>query len=118
VAASANLCYILLMKTSASRQLPKDVASDLERKYFWWEPVVPRSDARILVQAMNLATFEDVLRLEKLLGADDLADAMLHAEPGWLSERSWEFWRGRLGLATGRTIPQSPPRRSFNDGAL
>jgi hypothetical protein len=43
-----------------------------------------------------------------------LAEVMLKAEPGWISERSWEFWRGRLTLATGRAIPDAPPRRSFD----
>lgn len=67
---------------------------------------------------MNFAPFEIVLRLEKELGSDRLAEVMLGAEPGWLSDRSWEFWRGRLVLATGRTIPEESPRRSFDARAL
>ena len=104
------------MSTSAARSLPADLASELERKFFWWEPVgsQPRSDLRILAQAMTLASFEDVLRLETALGADQLIDVMLKAEPGWIDERSWDFWRGRLALATGRAIPETPPRRSFD----
>ena len=104
------------MSTSAARSLPADLASELERKFFWWEPVgsQPRSDLRILAQAMTLASFEDVLRLETVLGADQLIEVMLKAEPGWIDERSWDFWRGRLALATGRAIPETPPRRSFD----
>lgn len=104
------------MSTSAARSLPADLASELERKFFWWEPVgsEPRSALRILAQAMNLAAFEDVLRLETVLGADQLIDVMLKVEPGWIEERSWDFWRGRLVLATGRAIPEMPPRRSFD----
>ena len=96
--------------------LPADLASELERKFFWWEPVgsQPRSELRILAQAMNLASFEDVLRLETTPGADQLVEVMLKAEPGWINERSWDFWRGRLALATGRAIPETPPRRSFD----
>ena len=60
-------------------------------------------------------SFEDVLRLETALGPYRLSDVMLTAEPGWISERSWEFWRGRLVRATGQVIPESPPRR-FVDG--
>jgi hypothetical protein len=103
------------MKTSSARSLPKDLASELERKFFWWEPVdrQPRSDARILAQAMEWASFDDVRWLESTLGLDRLADTMLGAEPGWLSERSWEFWRGRL-RARGHAIPEMPPRRSFD----
>jgi hypothetical protein len=98
--------------------LSADLAAELESRFFWWEPVgsQPRSHARILAQAMNLASFDDVRRLEKALGADRLAEAMLEAEPGWIDERSWEFWRGRLALATGRVMPDAPPRRTFDAG--
>lgn len=107
------------MSAPAAYTLPTDLGSELEQKYFWWEPVgsQPRSDARILAQAMDLASFQDVRRLETTLGLDRLADALLGAEPGWISERSWEFWRGRL-RATGRAIPETPPRRSFDAGQL
>jgi len=99
-------------------RLPVDLAAELESRFFWWEPVglQPRSHARILAQAMNLALFDDVRRLEKTLGPYRLAEAMLEVEPGWISERSWEFWRGRLALATGRAMPDAPPRRSFDAG--
>src|SRR4051812_13791862 len=98
--------------------LPADFAAELERKYFWWEHVGtgPRSHARILAQAMELAPFDEVRRLEMTLGPQRLAEAMLSAEPGWISERSWEFWRGRLIRAPGQPIPETPPRRSFDAG--
>ena len=103
------------MGAPATDRLPAELAAELERKFFWWEPVGerPRSDARILAQAIDLASFEDVRRLETTLGAHRLADAMLTAQPGWISERSWEFWRGRL-RAAGHPIPDAPPRRSFD----
>ena len=105
------------MNPSAASAPPAGLASELERTYFLWEPVGSshRWDARILAQAMDLASFEEVRRLEKTREPHRLADAMLSAEPGWISERSWEFWRGRLVLATGRTVPTSPPRRRFDE---
>jgi hypothetical protein len=66
---------------------------------------------------MNLAGFEDLRKLEQILGQDLLTEAMLSAEPGWIDERSWEFWRGRLTRATGRKIPDTSPRRSFDVGS-
>jgi hypothetical protein len=107
------------MSAPTAYGLPRDLATELERKYFWWETVdsQPRSDARILAQAMDLASFEDARRLETTLGPSDLADVMLSAEPGWISERSWEFWRGRL-LPSGRAIPETPPRRRFDAGSF
>jgi hypothetical protein len=67
---------------------------------------------------MSLGSFEDMRRLETVVGPHCLADVMLKAEPGWINERSWEFWRGRLQLATGRAIPEAPPRRSFDAEAF
>lgn len=100
--------------------LPKTLANELENKFFWWEPVgsQPRANARILAQAMDMAPFEDIRRLEAIVGTEALTELMLNAEPGWLSDRSWEFWRGRLTLATGKTIPEEAPRRSFDADSL
>jgi hypothetical protein len=108
------------MVTRLAINLPTELMSELENRFFWWEPVglSPRSSVRILAQAMNLASFEDVLRFERILGSDRLAEVMLGAEPGWLNDRSWEFWRGRLVLASGRAIPEEPPRRSFDARAF
>lgn len=108
------------MESSPTRSLPKEFLSELERKFFWWEPVgsQARSDARILAQAMSMAGFEEVRRLEQVLGHDRLAEFMLQAEPGWIDERSWEFWRGRLTRATGCQIPDAAPVRSFDAGSV
>lgn len=100
--------------------LEQGLSDELESKYFWWEPVgaQPRSDDRILAQAMNLASFADVRRLESVLGRRRLAEVMLGAAPGWFSDRSWEFWRGRLSLSSVQAIPEEPPRRSFDAPVL
>lgn len=97
-------------------QLPPEFASELERKYFWWEPVgaAPRSDLRIVAQAMCFASFAEGRDLEQRLGPGLLVEVMLGAAPGWIDPRSWEFWRGRLQRATGRSIPDSPPQRTFD----
>jgi hypothetical protein len=104
------------MESLSTRVLPKEFLSELERTFFWWEPIgsEPRSSARIIAQAMSLAGFDDVLRLERELGPDLLAEIMLEAQPGWIDARSWEFWRGCLTLATGREIPPDAPVRSFD----
>jgi hypothetical protein len=94
--------------------------SELARKYLWWEPVggEPHSEARIIAQAMNLGTFDDIRRLEKTLGPQRLTDVMRQAEPGWFSDRSWELWRGRLSRALGEAMPEEAPRRSFHAEAI
>jgi hypothetical protein len=100
--------------------MPADLAATLEERFFWWEPVglQARSHYRILAQAMELASFQDVLFLERTIGSDRLIETMLNAAPGWIGERSWEFWRGRLMRATGRVLPDTPPRRSFDAGGF
>jgi hypothetical protein len=107
-----------LVSRGVAADLPAELATALEKKFFWWEEVTgrPRSHARILAQAMNFAQLDDILDLERRLGPDRLVDAMLEAQPGWIGDRSWELWRGRLSLATGRAIPETPPRRSFDAG--
>ena len=89
------------------------------RKYIWWEPVGerPHSEDRIIAQTMNLGTYDDILLLERTVGKSRLVELMLRAEPGWISDRSWEFWRGRLSFATGAAIPDKAPRRSFHAAA-
>jgi hypothetical protein len=95
-----------------------DLISELEKKYFWWEPAQPRSEARILAQAMELASFADIRRLETVIGPERLIEIMRQADPGWIGKRSWELWRGRLSLATGQALPEEPPRRTLHAANL
>lgn len=108
------------MKQTEPHAIAKDLLSELESKFFWWEPVVaqPRSDARILAQAMSLGSFDVIRHLQNVVGAEFLTQTMLSAEPGWIDEKSWEFWRGRLSRATQRPIPETPPRRVLNAGSV
>jgi hypothetical protein len=98
----------------------KELLSELERKYFWWEPIgpQPRAANRILAQAMELASFADMRQLETVIGPERLIEVMREAEPGWIGERSWDLWRGRLSLATGQQLPEQPPRRALHAAEL
>lgn len=97
----------------------RDLLAEFGRRYLWWKPVegVPFSEQRVIAQTMNLGTYDDILLLEQAVGRPRLLHIMLTAEPGWLNDRSWEFWRGRLSHALGAAIPDKAPRRSF-DAAL
>ena len=46
------------------------------------------------------------------------ADVMRQAQPGWISARSWAFWRGRLLAQAGLQTPEHPPKRSFHAASL
>jgi hypothetical protein len=86
-------------------------------RYIWWRDRVAPSEDRIIAQVMNLGTYEDMRRLESLVDAEELAGVMVRAQAGWISPRSWNFWRGRLRRKCSAQIPPSPPRRSFYDAA-
>jgi hypothetical protein len=97
-----------------------ETIAEFGRKYLWWKPVgaQPFSDDRIIAQTMDLGTYDDILLLEQTVGKERLAEVMLRAEPGWINDRSWEFWRGRLSFAIGAAIPLKAPRRAFDDAAI
>ena len=92
------------------------VIAEFGRKYLWWQPADGRahSEDRIIAQTMNIGTYDDILLLERTVGRARLVEVMVGAAPGWISDRSWEFWRGRLSFATGAAIPVEPPRRVFD----
>ncbi|WP_375787056.1 hypothetical protein ACE10Z_05650 [Bradyrhizobium sp. Pha-3] len=96
--------------------LPSDLLEQFRRKYLWWGPVdgQPFSEERVIAQTMNLGTYDDILLLEDAVGQACLVEIMRSAEPGWINDRSWEFWRGRLTFATGLAVPDSAPRRGFH----
>lgn len=100
------------MTATASERL----IDELGRKYLWWRPIDgrPFSEERVIAQIMNVGTYDDIQQLEAATGRARLADVVLHAEPGWFSDRSWEFWRGRLSLAIGAAIPERAPQRAFD----
>jgi hypothetical protein len=103
------------MASAHANDVAKGLIAELGRKYVWWQPIGegPHEEERVIAQAMNVGTFDDIRRLEVTLGSVRLADVMLQAAPGWFSDRSWEFWRGRLSHALGKEMPEEPPRRSF-----
>jgi hypothetical protein len=104
------------MQEPASADVVAALVSELERTYIWWRPSGDRpfSQERIVAQAMNLGTYEDIRRMEAVLGHDRLATVMRRAQPGWFSDRSWEFWRGRLSHRLGVPMPEDAPRRHFD----
>src|SRR3979490_3056863 len=93
--------------------------AEFGRKYLWWRPLGRQShcDDRIIAQTMNLGTYDDILLLEETVGKARLLEVMLRAEPSWINDRSWEFWRGRLSFATGASIPKKGPRRALHAAA-
>jgi hypothetical protein len=92
--------------------------TDFAARYIWWRDEHAPSDDRVIAQVMNLGTYDDIRRLEATYGPYELRAVMLRAQPGWIGERSWGFWRGRLLAAGAGPIPEAPPRRSFDAEVL
>jgi hypothetical protein len=92
--------------------------ASLASRYIWWRGPNPPSDDRIIAQVMNLGTYDDIRRLEAAYPPRELRVVMLRAQPGWISKRSWSFWRARLSHAGAGPIPEAPPRRSFHAAVL
>jgi hypothetical protein len=89
--------------------------SELARRYIWWPPAdeTGHSPARQIAQIMRFGTYDDIRRLERLLGESVLAQVMVESQPGWFDDRSWDFWRGRLSFEADRGIPEQRPLRQF-----
>ena len=87
----------------------------LARAYVWWESPTGTglSEDRLLAQAMNIGSYDDILLIEGTFGAERLASVMRSAQPGWFNPRSWEFWRGRL-RHRGLEVRDMPPQRRFD----
>jgi hypothetical protein len=106
--------------TVTSSNAPNELIASLGEKYIWWPAVGAgqHSEDRIIAQVMDIGTYADILRLEAAIGRERLAEVMRHAEPGWISARSWDFWRGRLLAQAGLQTPEHPPKRSFDAAPL
>ena len=88
--------------------------ADFSARYIWWrDDEHPPSEERIAAQVMNLGTYDDIRRLESAFDPDELRRVMLRAAAGWISDRSWDFWRGRLRHGGVGQIPERAPRRAF-----
>jgi hypothetical protein len=95
-----------------------DLLRDFASRYIWWRDENPPSEDRVIAQVMSIGTWDDIRRLEAAYSRDELREIMLRAQPGWISEPSWELWRGRLRAAGAGPIPERPPRRSFHAAVL
>jgi hypothetical protein len=64
---------------------------------------------RVLRRAMDFATWEDILEMERIVGPTLLTQALKTALMGALRPKSWSFRHVRLGLyGPGGEIPPEP----------
>jgi hypothetical protein len=82
-------------------------------KYLWWktpDEAVARPE-RLYAQVMDIGDYDDVQRLDALVGEDVLRHVLRRAEPGQFNPRSWAYWHYRLGVVKpGEPVPEMPRR--------
>ncbi len=90
-----------------------DFLRPLAAKYIWWKTpddalITPD---RVIAQVMNIGDYADVQTMIKQTGDEALREVLEHAEIGQFSERSWNYWHYRLGLASAGQVPSMPVRK-------
>jgi hypothetical protein len=64
---------------------------------------------------MNTGDYDDVQAMSNDQTEGPLKQALLSAEAGQFSPKSWSFWHYRLGLAQPGEVPDLPSRSFEND---
>ena len=79
----------------------------------WFEPPAKAlaNPVRFLAYLMTYGTLEDIAVVWRYLDLDDLREALEHAPPGIIDERSWAYWN----TVTGRYPVPPMPRRVIPD---
>jgi hypothetical protein len=81
----------------------------LAPRVIWFEPPerALAEPVRFLVYAMTYATTEELAVVRRYVQLDDFREALEHAPPGIMDERSWAYWNA----VTGRYPPPPLHRR-------
>jgi len=96
------------------------IAQDIERlrpfttRYVWWKTAEEALGypERLVAQVMNIGSFEDLQRLDEMVGEEGLRLVLSQAEAGHFNPRSWHYWHYRLGLSRPGAVPSLPIRKT------
>jgi hypothetical protein len=77
-------------------------------RVIWFEPaeVALADPVRFLIYLMTYGTIEEIRLVMHYVELDDLREALEHAPPGVMDERSWSYWNMRLGRYPVPPMPQ------------
>jgi hypothetical protein len=81
----------------------------LAPRVLWFEPPerALADPIRFLAYAMTYGTLEDLAVIRRYVQMGDFREALEHAPPGIMDERSWAYWN----VMTGRyPVPPMPQR--------
>jgi hypothetical protein len=78
-------------------------------RVMWFEPPerALAEPVRFLTYLMTYATFEEIAVVRRYVPLDEFREALEHAVPGVMDERSWAYWN----VMTGRYPVPPMPRR-------
>jgi hypothetical protein len=81
----------------------------LASRVVWFEPPerALAEPVRFLAYVMTYGTLEDLAVIRRYVQMEDFRDALEHAPPGIMDERSWAYWN----VMTGRYPVPPMPRR-------
>ncbi len=81
----------------------------LAARVVWFEPPerALAEPVRFLAYVMTYGTLQDVAVIRRYVRLDDFREALEHAPPGIMDERSWAYWNAM----TGRYPVPPMPRR-------
>lgn len=76
--------------------------------YVWWKSPEEALEfpRHVLAQIMNLATWEDSMKMLDVFGDEAFRDALQYSPPGLIEPKSWVFWHCWFDLE----IPKLPKR--------
>ena len=79
-------------------------------RVMWFEPPEQAivEPVRFLTYAMTYATIEELAVIRRYLEPDDFREALEHAPPGIMDERSWAYWNVMMGRYP---VPAMPRRQ-------
>jgi hypothetical protein len=82
---------------------------ELASPVVWFEPPerALAEPVRFLAYVMTYGTLEDLAVIRRYIQTEDFRDALEHAPPGIMDERSWAYWN----VVTGRYPVPPMPRR-------
>ena len=87
----------------------EDVVLEMARNFVWWKkPEEAASNvSEVLCRALRYGSWDDIQRLESVVGREAFREALMHASPGILDEASWNYWHFRFKL---QPVPPTPKR--------
>jgi hypothetical protein len=77
-------------------------------RVIWFEPAEQAltNPVRFMAYLMTYGTIKDIQVVKRYLDLDDFREALDHAPPGIIDERSWAYWNTVVGRYPAPPMPR------------